>query len=282
MKQTTTNRAAQCLLLSAWLSIGTSVAAAAENSIGTEGVFYLRTSGPALEVKPFEEGGALLIRIADIARDEDISIYELRYIGYIAGEYDLRDYLRQLNGTDLSALPPANVSIVSVLPANHDGELRAIRRSPLPFAWPYRILLAGAGLLWLVPLVWWTNQRMANRKRVAKEAHTPRLSLADQLKPLVEAVLEGRGNPCEQAALERLLLSYWREKLNLNDCSSQRALASMRADPEAGALLRQVDAWLHMPPGRQEIDVPALLAPYRNITVVSSVDSFSESAEVPA
>ncbi|HUG68672.1 MAG TPA: hypothetical protein VMM76_13035 [Pirellulaceae bacterium] len=283
MKQTTTNRATQCLLLAVSLSIATSLSAAVpENSIGTEGVFYLRTTGSAIEVKPFEKRESLLIRIADVTREQAVSIYEIRYIGFIAGEYDLRDYLRQIDGTDLSSVPPAKVSIVSVLPASHDGELGAIERSPLPFAWPYRILLAGAVLLWLIPLVWWKKQRMSHRKRVTKEVHPPNPSLSDQLKPLVEAALDGRSSPREQATLERLLLSFWREKLNLNECGSQQALASMRAHREAGALLRQVDAWLHMPPGRREIDVPALLAPYRNVTGVSPIDSFSKSAEVPA
>jgi len=282
MKRSTTNRVAQCWHLAVCLLIGTSVSVAAvpENSIGTEGVFYLRTVGSAIEVKPVEEREALLLRIADVARDQDVSIYEIRYIGLIAGEYDLRDYLRQRDGTDLSSLPPAKVSIVSVLPANHDGELRAIERMPLPFAWPYRIVMAGAALLWFVPLVWWAKQRMAHRKRMTKEVQTPIPSLADQMKPLLTAVLEGHSSPREQAALERLLLSYWRERLNLNECNSQQALASMRAHSEAGALLRQVDAWLHMPPGRREIDVHALLVPYQNITSVPTVGSFSAIARV--
>ena len=41
------------------------------------------------------------------------------------------------------------------------------------------------------------------------------------------------------------------------------ALARLRAYPEAGALLRGTDAWLHQPPGRAAVDVAALLAPYR-------------------
>ena len=284
MRRTTNQRLTLILLLVVGLTLvaRVSVAAVPERSIGTEGVFYLRTSGPAIEVKPFEQGGPLLILIANVARDQDVSIYEIRYMGFVAGDYDLRDYLRHLDGTDISSLSPAKVSIVSVLPQDHSGELGGIERVPLPFAWPYRILLAGAVMLWLVPLVLWMKKRLSRPEPVVRSVHSPDQSLADQLKPLVETVLEGRSSPREQAALERLLLSFWREKLNLAECDSQQSLARMRAHAEAGALLRELDAWLHLPPGRREIDVSALLAPYRNVAGDPRVDSLSTTTEVPA
>ena len=64
--------------------------------------------------------------------------------------------------------------------------------------------------------------------------------------------------------LERLLLAFWRRRCDLAGLEPAAALARLRAHPEAGALLRGTDAWLHQPPGRAEtVDVEALLAPYR-------------------
>jgi hypothetical protein len=266
------------LLVAICLVLAADFAAADDKSVGTEGIYYLRATGPEIEVKPFEPGAPLLLRIADVARENDMSIYEIRYIGYYPGNYDLRDHLRYLDGTELTSSPAAPVSIISVLPQDHNGELGTIAHSPLPFAWPYRILLAFGAVLWLTPLLLWIKRRLTRRPALVSEGHGPHLSLADQLRPLVEAALAGRSSPRDQAALERLLLSYWRTRLKLNSCEHQQALASMRSHPEAGKLLRQVDAWLHLPPGRREIDVPSLLAPYRNVASVSAIEA-SDIAE---
>ena len=54
-----------------------------------------------------------------------------------------------------------------------------------------------------------------------------------------------------------------RLRLGLDGLEPVAALVRLRAHPEAGALLRGTDAWLHQPPGRVAVDVAALLAPYR-------------------
>ena len=43
------------------------------------------------------------------------------------------------------------------------------------------------------------------------------------------------------------------------------ALAALRAHPEAGALLRALEQWLHSPEGAADADVEALLRPYRDV-----------------
>jgi hypothetical protein len=242
--------------------------ATADSSIGTEGVFYLRAPDGSLEAKPHSDGDVILIRLANVTRDENVFIYEIRYIGFYAGVYDLRDFLRPSDGGDLSELPPAKVSIVSVLPPDHDGALAAIKAAALPSAWPYRGMLLAAIALWLTPLAWWVGRRFLNRDRVIPDRTLASRSLIDQLQPLVEDVIHGRSNPRDQATLERLLSQHWRERLGIHDCDSQSALARLRADHQAGQLLRSLEEWLHEPPGRREIDLHSLLAPYRTTAEV--------------
>ena len=47
------------------------------------------------------------------------------------------------------------------------------------------------------------------------------------------------------------------------------AIVAIRNHDEAGALLRQVEAWLHAPEPPKSIDVAGLLQPYRHVTADS-------------
>jgi hypothetical protein len=233
-----------------------------------------------LEVKPREDDSPLLLRIAEVVEDGDTSIYEIRYMGFYSGEYDLRDFLIGTDGSQLASLPPAMVSVVSVLPAEHSGELTASSRPALPAAWPYRTILIAAGFLWITPLVWYVTRRLTQRRRRVPRTESHSATLADRLEPLVVAVLEGHSTPRHQAELERLLLNYWRDRLQLHECSTQEALRRMHEHDEAGVLLRHLDTWLHMPPGRGSVDLEALLAPYRHVVATSTGSLSPATTEV--
>jgi hypothetical protein len=88
-------------------------------------------------------------------------------------------------------------------------------------------------------------------------------TLAERLQPLVARAAEGKLSRDELAHLERLLLSHWRERLALGDAPMIEAVQRLREHPEGGVLLRQLEDWLHRPPGSVKVDVEALLAPYR-------------------
>jgi hypothetical protein len=83
---------------------------------------------------------------------------------------------------------------------------------------------------------------------------------------MVEAAIAGRLTLTEQAELERLLLAYWRRRLNLENSKPAEAIAKLRGHAEAGQVLRQLEAWLHRPPGPSDaVDVAGLLMPYRSL-----------------
>lgn len=182
--------------------------------------------------------------------------YDLRYIGNEPGRRDLLDCLRDEAGhRPEGALP---VEIVPLLPpgqaalSDPPGEPLA----PLGGWTPWLLGLAGA---WLVAVLILLRPR--RRAAVVPAAAMP--SLAELLTPLVESAAAGRLDVDGQARLERLLLAFWRDRLGLDRLEPAAALSRLRAHPEAGALLRGTDAWLHHPPGREAVDVAALLAPYR-------------------
>jgi hypothetical protein len=76
-----------------------------------------------------------------------------------------------------------------------------------------------------------------------------------------------------------LLLTYWRRRLNLQGIEPFAAVALLRDHEQAGALLRQVEAWLHKPGGAGEVDLAGLLAPYRDLPEEPAAGSATELAE---
>ena len=247
-------------------------ATGADTTVGMEAAHFVRVDGAlvdgALEVRPFEENSPILIRIADVARDGDSLLYEIRYIGFYPGAYDLRDWLMHSDGRAVTEIPPANLVVASVLPEQHSGELAELEQPAWPWVWPYRAMLVLAAVVWAFPLAWVVARRLFRRKPRAIDHDANRPTLADQLAPLVASVLKDRGNSQQQAQLERLLLAYWRQRLDLNGLSTVETIRKMRDDEHSGALLRSLEAWLHMPPGEVEVDVPALLSPYRYASAV--------------
>jgi hypothetical protein len=99
-------------------------------------------------------------------------------------------------------------------------------------------------------------------RRGAAASHRPK-TLAEQLRPLVERAQAGTLSTPERAELERMLLAFWGRRLGLTDVDPREAMAQMRQHPEAGRLIEQLELWLHRPGTADEVDVAALLAPYR-------------------
>jgi hypothetical protein len=252
-------------IAAALLASPASAEEALATNLGVEGVYYLRWKGPALEAAPVDDDAPLVLRIAAVTPDGDDSLYELRYIGSRAGKLDLRQSLRRVDGQPLTGMAPIMVSVKNILPDSHDGELADRSVSGVPRAWRYRLLLAAAVVIWIVPLAWLVIRRITRRRPAPAVAAEERpLTLADQLRPLVEAAMTGRLSTLQQARLERLLIAYWRQRLDLADCPINEAVARMRRHPPSAALLGKLDEWLHQPPRRQTVDVAEILRPYRD------------------
>ena len=67
--------------------------------------------------------------------------------------------------------------------------------------------------------------------------------------------------------LERLILAHWRRRRSLEEVKANEAIAALRQDPEAGELLLKLEEWLHSPDPAEEVDVAALLSPYREAEI---------------
>ena len=261
-----------CLIVAA--SVQAQGGAVPETPVGIAGRFdQVVIPGSELEVVPHEDRRLpIRLRIVALYPHGTAFRYDLEYQGLQPGKFDLKDYLRRKDGsvpTDVPALP---VNVVATLPPGHvEPNAPALSRSPVMGG--YRIMQIVAGAAWCVGLLAILYYGFLRRKPVlVSEAAVAPKSLAERLKPLVDGAIAGHLSQPELARLERTLIAYWRRRLHLEDTEPDQAIAALRAHAEAGPLLEQLDAWLHIPVVAgseklppQKVDPARLLAPYQHL-----------------
>ena len=234
--------------------------ALAQSTIGMPGwIEDLVIPGSEVEPLPVAGDAPVLVRIARVDPHGDAFRYRLQFQALEAGRYDLATLLRRKDGSPAS-LPPLLVEVGAVRPAQRN-EPNALAPAPLPRLGGYQTLVITAGAVWAVGLL--AILLLGRRRRAAALAAARPATLAEQLRPIVQEALAGTVAPDRLAALERMLLSYWRRRLGLEQETAAQAMVTLRAHAEAGALLRALERWLHQPGTQREVDVAALLAPYQ-------------------
>ena len=224
--------------------------------------------GSELEVLARDSKDPLVLRITRVSPHGTDFRYDLEYVGLEPGKYDLRDALRRRDGTPLvsdgdGALPAIQVEVLSAL---SPGVVKP--HAPQPAALPgfggYRALLIAGGVAWLAGmgliLFGWRKRHLER----AAARWRPR-SLSERLRPLVEGALAGKLSREQRSQLELGLLAFWRRKLALEHGEPAHTIVLLREHAEAGPLLKSLEAWLHMPVPPRDVDVAALLAPYRDL-----------------
>ena len=220
--------------------------------------------GPELEVRPLEDSQApFVLRITDVHTHGNAFRYDFVYYALEPRTYDLTQYLRPKDGVAGAKLPPLEVKIEGTL---GPGLIHPHPLVPKPAGWfgaYHLILITGLGLWFFgfLLLLFWGQRRKTSPVPPAPD----RVSVADRLRPLVIRAMTGMLSPKELAELERTLIAFWRHRLGLEEDKASTALAKMRSHPEAGALLGQLELWLHKPGTADQVEVGKLLWPYQLI-----------------
>ncbi len=219
--------------------------------------------GPELVAKPAVARSPIVLRITATYPHGTDFRYDLEFAGLEPGGFDLGDWLMRKSGEPATGLPPIGVDVKGLLPPG-----RVVPHAPLalppPFVGGYVLILTLLGAVWIAGVVWflWTGRR---RRSTASSPSPVALSLADRLRPLVEAAAAGRLPAAERARLELGLTALWRRRLGLESRPPAEIYAVLKAHPDAGPLLLGLESWLHAPDAAGKADIPALLAPYREL-----------------
>jgi hypothetical protein len=220
--------------------------------------------GPELEVRPLDDRRQpVVLRITEVFPHGSALRYDLVYYGLDPGEFDLKDFLRRKDGTATDDLPSIKVTVQPVLPTGQvlPNKLE-LRRSPRLGG--YRTLAIAAGFVWVVGLLAILLAGRRGRSAAGANGRAP-ASLAERLRPMVEAAMAGRITEAERAELERMLFAFWRRRLNLDAARPAEAIAALREHADSAPLVRQLEAWLHQPGAAADVDLAKLLEPYRSL-----------------
>ncbi len=221
--------------------------------------------GSRLEVRPPDLETELIVRIDSASPHGTAWRYDFEYYGLEPGSYDLVDYLRREDGTELVGLEPFSVLIEGRLPPGQ-VQPHPLRSGETPKLGGYLKLCWTLGILWVLGTGLWL---LAGRRRATLEReqrNTPPPSLAELLAPLIERGMAGELPVQEQAQLELMLIAFWRERLGLEGSGAAGALETLKAHPEAGPLLRELERWLHSPERASDLKPAELLLPYRDLS----------------
>ncbi|MCE3016315.1 MAG: hypothetical protein ACK56W_12465 [Pirellula sp.] len=240
-----------------------------------------RYQGRILHVRPQREFDApISVRLQRV--NEHGSNYEARFIGNREGRFDLREYLEHVDGTPPNDLPSMPVQIVSMLPKDQRSDLFDSTVYRPKIVGGYRFAWIIGGLLWIsIPCILWGIRHWKKPPVAPVAAEVKEPTVAEQLRPLIEAAAHRPLSTVEKGRLELLLYHFWRERGALTHDNMADSIRKLRTLPEAGELFRVVETWLHSNPEDSSVDrspeaILAILKPYQ-----SSEDSANDEANVP-
>lgn len=241
---------------------------------GINGEVVIEVEGDSIRPRSdLDLDSPMLVRIAESRELDDQRIeYRLQFLGVDVGFFDLREVLETADGSRPYHLPPIPVEVVTNLADDQSTDVYVNQEPGRPLSGGYRLVLWALGSIWiLVPVLAFVQ----HRRRTPDEPETedqPVSSFADQLRPLVLAAARRDLSVAERGRLELLLYAYWQDQLDLRDLDRPLAVARLRRDERAGALLRAIEAWLHRPDSHPTQTTPEgideLLAPYRQAAPV--------------
>lgn len=211
---------------------------------GITGTYSFEYAGPVLRAKVQRDTDAPLI--VRLQHSPTSTQYEVRFIGNISGQYDLREWLEHADGSAIELASPIPIEIVSTLPNDPRSDLFDVDSFQPNFSGGYRWGLALAVLAWsAVPITVIARRLLARPKEIEVTPVSPPMSLADQLKPLIEAASRGELSTSDKARFELLLVHYWRETAILPELDMARSIQQLRSHPQAGPIIAAVEQWLH-------------------------------------
>lgn len=220
----------------------------------------------------------LVVRVIRSFPHGDSFRYDISYYGMESGEYDLSKYLVREDGSATDDLPAIPVHVKSIIKSGqikpNDLDIGMFGR----VGGYFRMVVLGA-FLWVGVLL--AMIFLAREKKEAEVEHVAKkLSLADRLRPSIEAAISGNLPAAKHAELERMLFAFWQKRLNLTDIEPSAAINQIRNNEESGPLIKQVEQWLHSPAQDSDVDIAELLKPYQNIsaTELDDLSNFDEPA----
>lgn len=207
----------------------------------------------------------------------------IEFIGVVAGDFDLRNYLEREDGKPLDDLAKIGIQVVSNLPADHGADLYDSGDGGVSWRAHYRLFLwAAAGVWFLVPLAW-----LAVRA-IRRPAATPAAAAAPEPPSVERQILDmldkGKTRPLsvdEQGRLELLLLRHLGQAVTPGkSVELAEMVAILRDEPGSRDVVIAMERWLHSRDGGESArkSAAAALEGLRSRTLEQSATPAQEVA----
>ncbi len=227
-------------------------------------ILQIVVPGSELQPKPIvDRDQSIIVRILKTYSHGTDFRYDLEFRGLDPGQFNLADYLQRIDATDQPPIPAIPIVIHSLLPAGQVQPTPLVAESTRYRSFYLPLLIVGS-TLWAIGFLMILFYGRGKTNRPLRELKP--ITVADRLQPLIDAALSGEITTQQQAELERVLSSFWCQKMRWEHLSAVQIREKLRDHPEAGQLLDQIDLWLHRPKTgatTSTIDVAKLLEPYR-------------------
>ena len=225
-------------------------------------IFQHVIPGPKVIAKPIvDRAQAMVVRIVDTYPHGSDFRYDIEYKGLEPGQFNLAEFLQREDGSE-APIPAVNVEVKSLL---GPGQVMPYELPPVESRYRsfYLPAILIGGTLWLAGLLMILFYGRGKHKRPSRQEQ--QLTVADRMRPLIDAAIAGELDTQEQAELERVLAAFWSKKLRLNHLSAANLREKLRSHPEASVMLTQIDTWLHRPASdsNDQVDVNEILKPYQ-------------------
>ncbi|MEI7657228.1 MAG: hypothetical protein WCK33_04110 [Phycisphaerae bacterium] len=225
----------------------------------------IEPKGPPLIARPIaaDQHPPVIVRIEP---PDASGRQRVEFIGLVAGEHDLGDFLMRTDGAAPSALGPLTVRIESRLPSGNATDVLGLAEPNLSLGRGYGTTLAGIVTIWaLVPAVAYVRRRLNRPAFAPPPPPTPEPTLAEQLLAMLESWNASDQGLERQAALELLALHHQRSTVAERDEAIATAMIRARRDDRTREVVLALEAWLHAGTGDPAAAREAALARLREI-----------------
>jgi hypothetical protein len=240
-----------------------------EVSVGIEGTVERILNEPDYTPLPVNENASIILRVHLMEpTPEGQYKYNFAYIGLQDGVYNLADYLQNAEGRRVrDRLPAISVTVRSLLPENASTTLPEMPAGLPAHRIPYRPTMAVLILAWIgCGAALFRRPRPNTVTPPPPTAPPPTQSLGAILEPLAMKAARKTITTEEKILLERTIIRFWSEKLEISDLDAEERRDAILEDEEGGALLRSVERWLYQPFSHVlSSEISKVLAPYFEI-----------------
>ncbi|SFI64483.1 hypothetical protein [Planctomicrobium piriforme] len=228
-----------------------------DSTVGLAGrVTIISQRDDLIAMTPEQSGKPVRIRVVNKTKADAGWKYDVEYVALKPGEYDIATLLVDASGERDTAIAANNVTVGELL--NKDTPLKVSDTDPVGMSshsW-YRLLIVGLTVLWLAAGVWlW--KLFPDKKRVSTKDMTEE-TLREYVTRALTAASAGQLTREQYAVVERMVLTYWQDRLGLQKASVDEMLAALKMHPQAGPMLWSLES-LHRPGAPAQIPAANVL-----------------------